>query len=121
MVRCERLASGDVKRIAVANFKARIVRDLILDDDAEQRRELGLEAELGGKGWPSWCQRRSLAAWAGYCGNWVQRRSFIPDSNSMRVPPFSGCRAGFRKNAFSFTSAGESMARIGSTSTQGMP
>ena len=49
MVRCERLASGDVKRIAVANFKARIVRDLILDDDAEQRRELGIEAELGGQ------------------------------------------------------------------------
>src|SRR5258706_9243947 len=49
MVRCERLANGRLKRIAVANFSARIVRDLILDDDSERRRELAIEAELGGQ------------------------------------------------------------------------
>jgi hypothetical protein len=49
MVRCERLANGLLKRIAVTNFSARIVRDLILDDDAEQRRELSIEAELRGQ------------------------------------------------------------------------
>jgi len=49
MARCERLTNGRLKRIAVANFSARIVRDLIVDDDAEQRRELGIEAELAGQ------------------------------------------------------------------------
>jgi hypothetical protein len=44
-----RRANGHLKPIAVANFSARIVRDLILDDDTEQRRELGIEAELGGQ------------------------------------------------------------------------
>src|SRR5277367_2387953 len=49
MVRCERLANGELKRTAVANFSARIVCDLILDDDAERRRELAIEAELVGQ------------------------------------------------------------------------
>jgi hypothetical protein len=48
MVRCERGATGRVKRIAVTNFSARIVSDLLLDDDAEQRREFAIEAELRG-------------------------------------------------------------------------
>src|ERR1035438_7862355 len=48
MVRCERHDNGR-KVTAVANFTARIVRDRILDDDAEAGREFVVEAELGGK------------------------------------------------------------------------
>jgi hypothetical protein len=49
MVRREQLENGCGRVTAVANFSARIVRDLILDDDAGQRREFGMEAELGGR------------------------------------------------------------------------
>ena len=49
MVRCERLDNGRRKVTAVANFTARIVRDLILDDDAEPGREFDVEAEWGGR------------------------------------------------------------------------
>jgi hypothetical protein len=49
IVRREQLANGRIKLIPVTNFSARIVRDIILDDDAEQRREFGLEAEVGGQ------------------------------------------------------------------------
>ena len=49
IVRREQLANGHIKLIPVTNFSARIVRDIILDDDAEQRREFGLEAEVGGQ------------------------------------------------------------------------
>ena len=48
MVRREQLANGRVKIIPIANFSARIVRDLILDDGVEKGREFGIEAELGG-------------------------------------------------------------------------
>src|SRR5882724_4656975 len=49
MFRCERLANGRLKHIAIANFSARIVFDLIRDDDGDQRRELGIEAEVSGQ------------------------------------------------------------------------
>ena len=49
MVRREQLANGRVKIIPIANFSARIVRDLILDDGVEKGREFGIEAELGGR------------------------------------------------------------------------
>lgn len=48
MVRQEQLANGRVKTIPIANFIARIVRDLILDDGVEKGREFGIEAELDG-------------------------------------------------------------------------
>jgi hypothetical protein len=49
MVRRERLGNGRVKLTPVANFNARIVRDVVWDDDSEQGRYFGLEAELGGQ------------------------------------------------------------------------
>ena len=49
MVRWEQSENGRVKFTTLANFNARIVRDLILDDGEEQRREFGLEAEVGGQ------------------------------------------------------------------------
>src|SRR5579862_8462706 len=49
MVRCERLDNGRRKVIPVANFHARIVRDLVLDDEAEAKREFVVEAMLGGQ------------------------------------------------------------------------
>ena len=49
MVRCQRLANGQLKRTSVANFTARIVRDSIHENDAEQQRELTVEAEVGGR------------------------------------------------------------------------
>src|SRR6266568_5071900 len=89
MVRREQLQNGRWKCTAVANFTARIVSDIIRDDGAEERRDFGLEAELGDKGWPSQCPRRSSPGWAGCCRNWDRRRSSIRVSNSMRVPPSS--------------------------------
>jgi len=49
MLRREQLANGRSRCTAAANFQARIVRDIIVDDGAEQRREFGMEAELGGR------------------------------------------------------------------------
>jgi len=40
---------GREKLTPVANFSARIVRDLILEQDAESRRDFGIEAELDGE------------------------------------------------------------------------
>jgi hypothetical protein len=48
MVRRDQLANGRVRRTPVANFRARIVSDIIRDDGAQQQREFGVEAELGG-------------------------------------------------------------------------
>ena len=47
MIRRQHLENGRVKDTVLANFSARIVSDLVLDDDAEQRREVGIEAEVG--------------------------------------------------------------------------
>jgi hypothetical protein len=48
MVRRERLENGRVKCTPVANFNARIVSDVLLDQDSWQQREFGIEAELAG-------------------------------------------------------------------------
>ena len=49
MVRRERIGPGAFRKsLPIANFSARIVRDIILDNDLEQRREFGVEAELPG-------------------------------------------------------------------------
>jgi hypothetical protein len=50
MVRLEPGPNGHSKSIAVANFTARIVRDIIVDDGAEgERRDFGVEAEVEGQ------------------------------------------------------------------------
>ena len=45
IVRREQLGNARVKLTPVANFTARIVRDIICDDDTEHRRDFGVEAE----------------------------------------------------------------------------
>ena len=47
MVRTERLERGGSKITALTNFNARIVSDILLDDGEKERREFGVEAELG--------------------------------------------------------------------------
>jgi len=47
MIRRERSAGGRAKVTSLTNFTARIVRDLLLDDDVDLRREFGLEANVG--------------------------------------------------------------------------
>ena len=49
MVRRQHLRDGGVKITPLTNFSARIVRDLILDDDDHPRREFMVEAELAGQ------------------------------------------------------------------------
>jgi len=49
MVRVEQLENGHFKTTAVANFHARIVRDVLVNDGHEEKREFGVEAELGGQ------------------------------------------------------------------------
>lgn len=49
MVRRERLANGRSRCTAAANFNARIVSDIVLDDGTAERREFGMEAELAGR------------------------------------------------------------------------
>ena len=49
MIRREQWANGRSRCTAAANFQARIVRDIVLDDGTEERREFGVEAELGGR------------------------------------------------------------------------
>ena len=46
MVRREQSANGRSRRTAVANFKARIVSDMVLDDGTAERREFGVEMRL---------------------------------------------------------------------------
>ena len=48
MIRWDGRKEGRSKTIAVANFGARIVRDIVVDNGREEQRLLGLEAELGG-------------------------------------------------------------------------
>ena len=64
MVRRDQLANGRVRRTPVANFRARIVSDIIRDDGAQQQREFGVEAELGGAAKSLPCRQRSSAGWA---------------------------------------------------------
>jgi hypothetical protein len=49
MVRRRQLRDGGLKITALTNFPARIVRDLILDDDAHPQRQFAVQAELGGR------------------------------------------------------------------------
>jgi hypothetical protein len=49
MVRREPLANGRFKIIPLANFSARIVRDLVFDDGEHRRRAFVVEAELDGR------------------------------------------------------------------------
>jgi hypothetical protein len=49
MVRRQQLDNGRVRYTPVANFNARIVREIIVDDDCTLKREFGVEAELGGQ------------------------------------------------------------------------
>lgn len=48
MVRRKHLTSGRVQIAPIANFIARIVRDLVLDDGIEREREFVIEAEVDG-------------------------------------------------------------------------
>jgi hypothetical protein len=50
LLRWERSENGRLKGTPVANFTARIVSDIVVDDGSgEQRREFGVEAEVGGR------------------------------------------------------------------------
>ena len=49
MVRRDQLDNGRHKLTALANFTARIVGDLVFDDEVEPRREFAVEAELAGQ------------------------------------------------------------------------
>jgi hypothetical protein len=46
MVRCERLRNHNEKITPLANFSARIVQDLVFDDDVNQRRHFAIEANV---------------------------------------------------------------------------
>jgi hypothetical protein len=46
IVRVEELGNSRLKTTPVANFHARIVRDIIHDDGEQERREIGVEAEV---------------------------------------------------------------------------
>ena len=48
MLRRERLQNGRLRFTQLTNFAARIVEDIVLDDGEQERREFGMEAELGG-------------------------------------------------------------------------
>jgi hypothetical protein len=47
MFRRERLQNRRLRFTQLANFMARIVADIVLDDGEQERREFGIEAELG--------------------------------------------------------------------------
>jgi hypothetical protein len=49
MFRLVQLQNGPIRSTPVANFTARIVRDITIDDGQKQRREFGVEAELKGQ------------------------------------------------------------------------
>jgi hypothetical protein len=49
MIHQEQRPNGRVKITPLANFQARIVQDLVLDDGQQQQREFGLAAQLGDK------------------------------------------------------------------------
>ena len=49
IVRRQQLRNGQTGVIPICNFIARIVRDIIWDDDLEPRREFGVEAAVAGQ------------------------------------------------------------------------
>lgn len=49
MVRRDELSNGRVKFTSIANFIARIVSDIVCDDDTEHRRDFCIEAKLAGQ------------------------------------------------------------------------
>ena len=49
MVRLQTLGNGQTRVIPICNFTARIVRDIIWDDELDPRREFGVEAEVLGQ------------------------------------------------------------------------
>jgi hypothetical protein len=49
MFRRERLQNGRLRFTQLADFTARIVSDVVLDDGEQERREFGIEAEIGGR------------------------------------------------------------------------
>jgi hypothetical protein len=49
MFRLVQVQNGPIRSTPVANFTARIVRDITIDDGEKQSRELGVEAELKGR------------------------------------------------------------------------
>jgi len=98
MVRRDQLANGRVRRTPVANFRARIVSDIIRDDGAQQQREFGVEAELGGAAKSLPCRQRSSAGWAGCSKGWDHGPSSIRDSNSMCALPCSPYPGRFIRN-----------------------
>ena len=48
IIRVEDKGSGELKSAPVTNFRARIVRDIVIDDGEDSRRRLGVEAKLAG-------------------------------------------------------------------------
>jgi hypothetical protein len=48
MVRRDELSNGRVKFTSIANFAARIVNDIVCDDDTELRRDFCIEAHVAG-------------------------------------------------------------------------
>jgi hypothetical protein len=69
MLRRERLQNGRLRYTPLANFTARIVVDILRDDGEQERREFGIEAELGG------CKAAfSLSTSEFSRMNWVLRR-----------------------------------------------
>src|ERR1019366_5438673 len=48
MLRRERLQNGRLRYTPLANFTARIVGDILRDDGEQERREFGMEADIGG-------------------------------------------------------------------------
>jgi hypothetical protein len=121
MVRREQLANGRSRCTAAANFQARIVRDIILDDGTEERREFGMEAELGGR-------RVTFVVAAAEFGRmgWVLSRlgrkpSSTRGNNSTHAPPSSICPVRSLRNGSSPIWAGGSTAGSGYTCMPGAP
>jgi hypothetical protein len=87
MLRRERMGNGRVRYTPLANFTARIASDILRDDGEQERREFGIEAELGGYKvvFPLTAAEFGRMNWVLH--RWGPRQSSIPVSTNMLVLP----------------------------------
>ncbi len=103
MVRRDELSNGRVKFTSIANFTARIVNDIVCDDDTELRRQFCIEANVAG-------QRVTFVVPASEFSrmNWVPHQLgpqaiIYPGQQQHVRPPSKLCPDRSSKNEFSLT------------------
>jgi hypothetical protein len=115
MVHQQRLQNGHFKVTSLANFQARIVRDLVFDDGEQEKREFGIEAKLADSTLDFSVSAEEFGRMGWVLSRLGRKRSSTLVSTSMPALPYSRYPAPFARNASSLTWAGGRRVPSGST------